>query len=542
MKAIKTIALPLALLLATVAAAQEHQHSMPGMQMSAQTEQKKTTQQPPEQPGPPGGPGMQTPQGSLPTLEQQQQGNPPYDMEMENMEMRSPETIPSHVLDLQEAENPSSKTGDYLPVPDLLAKVRKSEPRNLEEFEQLSLTHNPTLKQAQAIANQSSALAHQAGLWPNPSIGYQGEQIRGGSFGGGEQGAFVQQSIVLGGKLRLRRNVFEQQRQADEFGMEEQKLDVLGAVQVQFYTALAAQKTVEVRTQLLHLAMDAVASVHQLANVGQADAPDVLQTEVEAEQARLNFAKAERQYIQAFNRLAAVAGQPDLPLTLLQGDIEHPPEIDVEHWVESAVQESPSVKRAQQEAKRAEAALARDRRETVPDLVLRAGEQDNREIDSSSMRRLGAQSFATASIQIPLFNRNQGNIQASKLEVERWQREIERIKLSLTESAQPLLQQYATDKLQAERYRTQMIPRAQRAYELYLQKYRNMAAASPEVIISQRTLFQLQESYAQVLGELWTTAVQLQDYLLASGLSAPRPSGSIGTQSNLPTGGSGGGE
>ena len=542
MKVRKLIALPFALLLTTVAAAQEQQHSMPGMQMPAQSKQKKSTQQQPTQAGPPEAPGMQTPQGALPTLEQQQQAMPRHEMGMENMEMRSPDTTPSRVIDLQEPENPDRKTGDNLPVPDLLENARRSEAKKLEEFEQLALKNNPTLKQSEAIAGQSSALARQAGLWPNPSVGYQGEQIRGGSFGGGEQGGFIQQNIVLGGKLRLRKNVFEQQHKADEFGIEEQKLNVLGAVRVQFYTALAAQKTVEVRAQLLHLAMDAVATVHQLANVGQADAPDVLQTEVEAEQAKLNFGQAERQYIQAFNMLTVVAGQSNVPLTLLEGDLEHPPEIDVQHWAQTAIQESPSVKRAEQEAKGAEAALARDRREAVPDLALRAGEQQNREIDPSSMRRFGAQSFATASIQIPLFNRNQGNVQASKLELERSQREIERIKLGLMQGAQPLLQQYATAKLQAERYRTQMIPRAQRAYELYLLKYRNMAAAYPEVIISQRTFFQLQESYVQTLGELWTTAVQLQNYLLADGLTAPRPSGSTTTQSNLPTGGAGGTE
>ena len=542
MKVRKLIALPFALLLTTVAAAQEQQHSMPGMQMPAQSKQKKSTQQQPTQAGPPGAPGMQTPQGALPTLEQQQQAMPRHEMGMENMEMRSPNTTPSRVIDLQEPENPDRKTGDNLPVPDLLENARRSEAKKLEEFEQLALKNNPTLKQSEAIAGQSSALARQAGLWPNPSVGYQGEQIRGGSFGGGEQGGFIQQNIVLGGKLRLRKNVFEQQHKADEFGVEEQKLNVLGAVRVQFYTALAAQKTVEVRAQLLHLAIDAVVTVHQLANVGQADAPDVLQTEVEAEQAKLNFGQAERQYIQAFNMLTVVAGQSNVPLTLLEGDLEHPPEIDVEHWAQTAIQESPSVKRAEQEAKGAEAALARDRHEAVPDLALRAGEQQNREIDPSSMRRFGAQSFATASIQIPLFNRNQGNVQASKLELERSQREIERIKLGLMQGAQPLLQQYATAKLQAERYRTQMIPRAQRAYELYLLKYRNMAAAYPEVIISQRTFFQLQESYVQTLGELWTTAVQLQNYLLADGLTAPRPSGSTTTQSNLPTGGAGGTE
>src|SRR5438067_3032444 len=555
MKTKRTIALPFALLLATGTGAQEHQHQMPGMQMPAQQQQhpmlgtqipqqkepRKQNQQAP-QPGPSGAPGMQTPQGALPTIEQQQQANPQPEMKMEHMQMRSPETTPSHVSDLQEPENPEQKTGANLPVTDLLESARKSPTKKIDEFEQLALKSNPTLAQAQAIAGQSSGLARQAGLWPNPSIGYQGEEIRGGSFRGGEQGGFVQQNIVLGRKLGLRRNVFEQQHKADEIGIEEQKLDILGAVRVQFYEALAAQKTVEVRSQLLQLAMDAAATVHQLANVGQADAPDVLQTEVEAEQAKIDLARAQRKYIQAFSTLAAVSSQPGLTLTLLNGDLEHPPEIDIEHWVEAAVHQSPSVKRAEQEVRRAEAALARDKREAVPDLTLRAGVEQNREIDSSSMRPVGAQGFATASIQIPVFNHNQGNVQASKYELERSQREIERVKLRLAQSAQPLLQQYPTDKLQAERYRTQLIPRAQRAYELYLQKYRNMAAAYPEVIISQRTFFQLQENYAQTLGELWTSAVQLQNYLFADGLSAPRPSGSTSTQSNLATSGSGGTE
>lgn len=87
-----------------------------------------------------------------------------------------------------------------------------------------------------------------------------------------------------------------------------------------------------------------------------------------------------------------------------------------------------------------------------------------------------------------------------------------------------------------------MIPRARRAYQLYLEKYRNMAAAYPKVIISQRTMFQLEESYARTLADLWTSAIQLQNYLLVDGLAAPRPTGSTSTQVNLPTGGAGSSE
>lgn len=553
MKNTNLIAWSFALLLATVASAQEQHQSMPGMNMPAQNKQQsmpgmkmsdqKKSEEPkqPTQPGRPGGPGMQTPQGSLSTIEQQQQAMPQEEMKMENMEMRSPETTPSQIIGLQEPENPDQKTGDNPPVQDLLAGARKAGAKTLEEFELLALKSNPTLKQAQAIARQSSALARQAGLWPNPTIGYQGEEIRGGSSRGGQQGGFVQQTIVLGRKLRHRRDVFEQQRQADELGIEEQRLNVLGAVRVQFYEALAAQKAVEVRRKLLQLATDAAATAHQLSNVGQADAPDILQTEVEAEQAKLDFTRAQREFIQSFNALAAISGQPDLPLTFVDGDLEHPPEINVEDWLQIAVQQSPSIKRALQEAKRAEAALSRDKHEAIPDLSLTAGVQQNREINPESMRPIGVQGFATASVQIPLFNRNQGNVEASKSELERAKQEVERVKLNLARSAQPLLQQYATERLEVERYRTQMIPRAQRAYELYLQKYRNMAAAYPEVIISQRTFFQLQENYVRALGQLWTTSQQLQNYLLTDGLTTVAPGGGgRSSDVNLPTAGLGG--
>src|SRR5258708_26497550 len=127
----------------------------------------------------------------------------------------------------------------------------------LEDFQKIALASNPTLRQAAALVSQSAAQARQAGLYPNPSAGYQGEQIRGGSYGGGEQGAFVQQTVVLGGKLGLRRNVYEQQRQSDQIGVQEQTYRVHGDVQLAFYDALTAQATVQLRQRLLGVALEA---------------------------------------------------------------------------------------------------------------------------------------------------------------------------------------------------------------------------------------------------------------------------------------------
>ena len=545
------------LALCLIGSATGQQNSMPGMDMPSNQDEskkapKKTDQSPPgmDMPTKPDEstkspnktdqsmPGMQMPRNAKPNS-QSQQATPEKQQGMPNMEMRTVEKTPSHVEDLQEPENADQKTGANLPVPNLLADVKTDPTKKLDDFVELAQQNNPTLKQAQALVRTSAGLARQAGLWPNPSVGYQGEQIRGGSYGGGEQGGFIQQTIVLGGKRGLRRDVFEQERKVNEIGVEEQKLNVGGAVRIQFYRARAQLRTVEIRGRLLQASIDAAATAHQLANVGQADAPDILQAEVEAEQAKLDYSVAQRQYIQAYHQLAALVGQPEMPLSLLEGDLDNPPEISADQATHSILQNSPSIRRAQQEATRAEAALKRDKRESFPDLSLRVGEQQNLEHDPATMRPVGAQSFATAGIQIPIFNRNQGNIAAARADLERNREEVKRIKFNLAQTAEPLIQQYLTNKLQAERYRTQMIPRAQRAYELYLQKYKNMAAAYPEVIISQRTLFQLQENYVQTLSELWSTAVQLQNFLLVDGLSSPQIRNSINTEINLPTGGSG---
>ncbi len=412
------------------------------------------------------------------------------------------------------------------PKPDMPDPLREAFDRPAlawKDIEALALEHNPTLKQAGALVRRSAGQARQAGLYPNPVIGYQGEQIRGGAFRGGEQGAFVQQSIVLGGKLGLRHDVFEQQRRADEIGVVEQRYRVLGEVGTSFYSALAAQEVLKVRQRLQALALDAVETARQLGNVGQADAPDILQAEVEAEQAGVDFIAAQRAYIQEFRVLAALAGKPDLPLAPLAGDLEALPPI-AEDAIERIVRDSPSVKRARQEVARAEAELKSARRQPFPDLQLSAGIQQNREvIQESSNRAVGLQGFASAGIKLPIFNRNQGNIDAARADLEVARAEVTRTELALRQTAERLVQTALADRQQAARYKNEMLPRATRAYQLYLAKYRQMGAAYPQVIVSQRTLFQLQVAYIRMLRDVWRHAIALQNFTLGSALNSPQP-------------------
>src|SRR5215469_7434489 len=223
----------------------------------------------------------------------------------------------------------------------------------LQDLEQMALTNNPTVAQVEANLRAATALSRQAGLYPNPTAGYIGDEIRGGYQGGGEQGGFVSQTIVLGGKLRAARRVAELGAKQVETSGQLQRLRILTNARSFFYQALAAQRLVEVKQNLIQLASDVVETSSQLQNVGQADRPDILQAEVEQQQANVSLKVAQQSAQASWRVLAAVVGRPDLPVARLEGDLESIPELSYDESLMAAFTESPEVKLAQQGVERA---------------------------------------------------------------------------------------------------------------------------------------------------------------------------------------------
>ncbi len=106
----------------------------------------------------------------------------------------------------------------------------------LEQVLKIAGESNPTLQQAEAEIRASKARQQQSGLYPNPTVAYTGDEIRGGSVGGGKQGFFVQQTVVTGGKLGLSREVFGKDVKLAEIEAQEQKMRVQSAVKMAFVT------------------------------------------------------------------------------------------------------------------------------------------------------------------------------------------------------------------------------------------------------------------------------------------------------------------
>jgi len=430
--------------------------------------------------------------------------------------------------------HPGHHHGDIAPLVPAFPRMGREQENSkaplmtLEQAEQIARENNPTLRQAEAEIRAAKARQQQAGLYPNPTAGYTGDEIRGGSVGGGKQGFFVQQTIVTAGKLSLARDVFAKDVKLAETEAEEQRIRVQSAIKMAFIRVLAAQELLEARRDLAGIDEDNAETQRRLFNTGQADETEVLTSEVDAQRMRMSARMQENTLREEWRSLAAAVGKPDLPQTVVSGELQRDwPELDEEQMVETIARDSPAIAIADTNKLRALAVLARARKESVPDIQLRAGAEYNHETLGSVPFAKGWEGIAEVGVELPIFNHNQGNVAAATADVERSEQERRRIALTLRERAASAVDQYANARLMATVYRDDMLPRAKKAYSLMFEKYGQMLASYPRVLDVQRKLYMLQTEYIMALEAVWTNGIALQGYLLTDGLEAPARPGDV---------------
>jgi len=392
----------------------------------------------------------------------------------------------------------------------------------LEDAQRLAAESNPTLRQAEAEIRAAKSRMRQASLYPNPSVGYTGDEIRGGSSNGGKQGFFAEQTIVTGGKLSKGRAIFEQETHMAEIAAEQQKTRVETSVKIAYHRVLAAQELLELRRELSQIGGAYQQSQDQLVQTGQLDESEKLTDEIELQRIHLAAFEQENALREEWRKLAALIGQPDLPQSVVAGDLERGwPEINEDQILQTIAAQSPATRIADAAGARASAEIARAKSQVIPDLNLFGGLEYNNEPLGTIPQAVGWEGLAEVSVEIPIFNRNQGNIAEANADLDRALLEKRRIQLLLRERAASVVDQYATAKTVAAQYRDEILPRAQKANALLTEKYRQMLAAYPRMLEARRKNFQFEAEYVQVLEAVWTASLTLQGFLLTDALEAP---------------------
>jgi len=393
----------------------------------------------------------------------------------------------------------------------------------LDQLIAMALACNPTLVQALAQVDASRAKSLQAGLLPNPVIGYVSEQI--GASGPGEtQGGFIEQEIFRGGKLRLSRAKYRQEAVQAEMQVEAQRLRIINDVRIKYYEVLAAQQYLVVARELLANHEELLQTTREMANVGQANRTDVLSVQVAFQRARVKLRGAENRFKKDWQALVAVVGSPDLPVSGVAGDLEQDlPALSWHQALRLILEHSPQLKVARAEVLRDEITVQRERVQPIPNAFLRVETGYNWEVNLTTVGVQYGWNF-------PILNRNQGTIREAMAEVVRARGEVTRLELWLHQRLAEVFAHYETALAAIATYRDESLPQAHEAFQLNLDGYRQRRTPWAQVVLSQRTYSDLLEEYIETLLELRHGEIEISGMLLTGGLSqpeSPTPGGHI---------------
>jgi len=409
-----------------------------------------------------------------------------------------------------------------LATPDRL-ETKDRPPLSLAAIESLACRSNPTLTQARTQIQGELGKAIQAGLWPNPTLIYAGEQFGVNGTAGEWQGGMIEQRIVTARKLDLSRAKFLARTRAAEWRALEQQYQVLNDVRIHFFTALARQEIVRVRRELLKNAEDAAVTAGERYNAGQATRAGVHQANVLLQKDRLELLMAENLYREAFQELTSLAGVY-LPPAPLEGPLEGPvAPIEWDRALGRLLAESPQLLAARAKLHADRIKVKRETVEFIPDVIVAAGVGRNFEAKDTTTN-------VEARMQMPLFDWNQGTIRQAEADVARQRAEISRIELMLRRQLARVYQRYLTAMQHVRNYQAVILPEARAAYEVLLDSYEDDRAAWIDVLEAERLYFQLRREYIVQLLEWRTNEVLVVGYLLHGGLeppTGPEPPGHI---------------
>lgn len=385
----------------------------------------------------------------------------------------------------------------------------------LEQLEEMALSFNPALAKAQALVDATRGKWVQVGLPPNTILGYSGQQIA--SHGQAEQqGVYLEQEFIRGGKLRLNRAIVDQEVAQAEQILATQQQRVLTDVRLGFYDVLIAQRRMETTQQLLEIANQGSATAQSLFNAKEVGQADVMRARIESQSADLLHKNAHNLYIAAWSRLAAVLGNPDIEPTPLIGDLEIAVDkIDPDETLQRLLAESPEVAVLLTEVERARWVIDRAYAEPIPNVNVQAilNQRDNG-IGGGSDGNL------QVSMPIPWLNRNQGGIRQAQSELVAAERAVGQLELSLKRRLASVYQRYASARNQMLAYSKPegILANSQATLEFVRKGYQAGEISYLDLLTAQRTYFQSNLAYVEALGELWAAVVEIEGLLLKDSL------------------------
>lgn len=385
--------------------------------------------------------------------------------------------------------------------PDLAALRELS----VDDAVRIGIANSPRLVAAGHRVDVAAGKVTQAGLYPNPIFALEAESLGADAGAGGETSYVLEQEIVLGDRLGRAARVAEADEYAARAAFIAEEFALASRISNAYVAAVAAAERVRSRAGLVALAERLLDAANAQVQAGAATEPDRLRAEVAREQAAIAFDEARLDADAARKALASAMGLDGLPDLPLSTPPDAAPDLpDEAALLDAALARNARMVGARIAVERARRAYDLARAEAAPALFASAGPRYS-DPDNETTLDVGV------GIELRAFDRNQGNIRAAAAERMVRAAELRDAELGVRADVADAWAAYSAARLATDRYRAELIPKAERTLDLTRQAYERGKADYLRLLDAQQVVIQSRVASLNALERLHAAAARLRE-------------------------------
>jgi cobalt-zinc-cadmium efflux system outer membrane protein len=363
---------------------------------------------------------------------------------------------------------------------------------DLNVLRSYAITASPEVEAAERATLVALARARQAGLFPNPVLSYAFSDL---PYVAGSKSARtlkqvigISQAFPLGNRIAAAEREAAAEAEVAASHLRVARTELLVRLDEAYAHFLEARESRRLAFEQWERVKEFEQATSARVAAGAIPESELLEVQVDSEKARLEADAANRSLAAAEVALKTTMGKPIAPEILAKGELPHGgTELDTEALVQKANEKAPTLELLERQGNVARASLERAKAERFPDVtVFLAGGY------AGGINEPVAE--GGVAIPLPIFNRNQYQVEAAKREVERLERTIAGERLSTTVSAVRLARDYEVARTRVTGYHEKIIPAAKE----FLAKAREAFAAGKirdrDVLAAHRALIAAEQA------------------------------------------------
>ncbi|MCK5565919.1 MAG: TolC family protein [Planctomycetes bacterium] len=397
-----------------------------------------------------------------------------------------------------------------MPGPEITGITEPDDALTLGQVLALTLMNNPELKVFSLETRAAQARVLQAGLWPNPELEVEVENVGGSGevsgFDASETTIVISQLIEMGNKSQKRKKIASFEKELAGIDHQDKKLEVFSGAATAFIAVLEAQEKLQLSNELLKLSEKSFDTVERRVSAGKDSPLEKTRASVALSNIRIQHSKTQRTLKYARKELASFWGQSKPLFEQATGNLNRVEQLPPLEDLIDQLKLNPQYSRWETEIKKSQAALDLEKSRATGDVTIGAGFRRSNETDDNTV-------VFGFSIPLMVSDRNQGAKREAVYNLAKSRQQQRAAWLKLLNEFNRTYHDFANSFSLATSLKNDVLPGAMKMFDAAARAYQEGKVDYLNVLDAQRTLFNVKNEYVESLAAYHTARTDIERFI-----------------------------